>query len=260
MRETLASLAILAKTKLASAMVYRLSFFAATLSDASLFITQLVLLRLLSRGATGSWDANMMTIFMGSFTTLDGLYMATWFFGVISLPGKIKSGELDLILTRPLHPLLYLSFCQVDIGSLPVVALGLVMTALGAHGAGCLALGNVLLWLLALGLMYVLMYALSLLLRSIAFWTTSTAVLDQIEGELVTYSFRLPLPAIQGAWKFILLMLLPYGLAANFPTLALAGQTTLPMWLYACCITAAFLALAVLVWNKGLRRYESASS
>ena len=89
---------------------------------------------------------------------------------------------------------------------------------------------------------------------------TNTNALVSLEEQLVSCSFRLPLPAITGAWKYILLLALPYGLAANFPACALAGQTSPLWWLYAAGLTAAFLAFALLLWRAGLRRYESASS
>ena len=145
-------------------------------------------------------------------------------------------------------------------GLAPLVLLGTAMALSGAAQAACLTLQNVLLWLLSLAVMYVLMYALSLLVREAAFWMTNTNALVSLEEQLVSCSFRLPLPAITGAWKYILLLALPYGLAANFPACALAGQTSPLWWLYAAGLTAAFLAFALLLWRAGLRRYESASS
>lgn len=261
MTATIKSLFALLRIRLSGVMIYRLSFFTALFVDGTLFLMQLVFFRLLASGAAAStWNAAMYTMFVGSFMVLDGAYMSTWFFGIISLPSLIRSGELDLYLVRPLNPLLYASFCKVDLGSVPLILAGGIVTMAGAAQYGCLTLGNVLAWLLAIALMYVLMYALSLLVRSVSFWTTSVEALGEFENALVTYSFRLPLPAITGAWKLILLLALPYGLAANFPAYALSGQTSPLWWFYATAVALLFLALALWVWRAGLRRYESASS
>ena len=260
MKRTLRTLYALLRIRFSGLMAYRLSFFTALIADGTLFIVQLVFFRLLTRSAVQGWSPEMYTMFVGSFLTLDGAYMATWFFGVIDLPRLIRTGELDLYRVRPLDTLVYLSFSRMDGGSAPLVLLGMAMALSGAAQAGCLTLPNVLLWLLALAVMYVLMYALSLLVREAAFWMTNTNALVSLEEQLVSCSFRLPLPAITGAWKYILLLALPYGLAANFPACALAGQTSPLWWLYAAGLTAAFLAFALLLWRAGLRRYESASS
>lgn len=260
MRQTLKSLWALFRIRVANTTIYRLSFFTAFIVDSTTFLVQLVFLRLLTRDAVGPWPPAMYALFVGSFITLDGLYMITWFFGLVGLPEMIRTGELDLVLVRPVNPLLYLSFSKVDLGCVPEVILGAIITLTGASELGCLSLGNALLWALSILLMYGLMYALSLLVRVPAFWTTATHATDEIEGTLVDAAMRLPMPAITKGYRFILLLALPYGLAANFPALALAGQTNLVFWLYAVAVTAAFLALALWVWRRGLAWYESASS
>lgn len=260
MRATLKTLLALARIRLSSVMVYRASFLIPFFVDSITFITQLVFLRLLTAGMRGVWSQHMLTMFVGSFMTLDGVYMTTWFFGVVSLPSLIQSGDLDLYRIRPVSTLLYVCFSKFDVGSIFIAALGVVVTMAGALGEGCLTVGTAALWVLALILMYTLMFALSLLIRTLAFRTRALSAIDQLEGSLVEYAFRLPMPAIQGIWRWVLLLALPYGLAANFPAMALAGQTTPLMWLYAAAVTAAFLALSVFAFGRGLRRYESASS
>lgn len=261
MKQTLLSVLALLRTRLSNLLMYRLSFFTTLFVDGTLFVLQLAFFQLLATGsAAQGWNAAMYTMFIGSFLTLDGAYMSTWFFGVISLPDMIRTGELDLYLVRPLHTLTYVSFGKMDGGSMPLVILGIIMSMVGAWQMGSLTIANVLLWFMAVTLMYVLMYALSLIVRTVAFWTTSTQALSEFENSMVTYSFRLPLPAITGAWKLILLLALPYGLAANFPAYVLAGSAPPLWWLYALAVTAVFLLISLRLWRAGLRRYESASS
>ena len=260
MRQTLKSLWALFRIRVAGMTIYRLSFFTGFFVDCTTFLVQLLFLRLLTRDSVGPWPPAMYALFVGSFMTLDGLYMVTWFFGVLALPDMIRSGELDLVLVRPVRPLLYVLFSKVDLGCVPQVALGIAITLGGAGELGCLTGANVLLWLLSLLIMYALMAALSLLMRLSAFWTTSSHATEQMESTLIDAAMRLPMPAITGGYRYVLLMALPYGLAGNFPALVLAGQASAMFWLYAVAITAGFLALAAALWHKGLARYESASS
>ena len=260
MKHILKTIGALFRIKLSGSAVYRLSFFTAFFVDSVTFLVQMVFLRLITASAVTEWSSEMYTVFIGSFTALDGLWMTTWFFGLISLPDMIRDGRLDLVLLRPVDPLMYVTFSSFDIGSIPVILLGTVITFGAAATGGFLTVGNALLWALSIILMNALMYALSLILRSCAFWSTKGAALAQVENVMVESSMRLPLPAIKGMYRAALLLALPYGMAANFPTLVLAGQATALSWLYAVALTAAFLALGIMLWRKGLRRYESASS
>lgn len=260
MKSTLRTLWALLRIRLSNLTMYRLSFFTAFVVDCVTFVTQLIFLQLLTRGAAGEWSASLYAMFVGSFMTIDGAYMCTWFFGVISLPDSVRSGDLDMVLLKPVHPLLYTAFCRMDLGSIPVVLIGMIITLSAAATGGYLTVVNILLWLAAMTLMYVLMFALSLIIRCVSFWTKSTGALGEVENTLVDSSFRIPLPAIKGIAKVFWLLLLPYGLVGNFPALALAGMTSALWWVYAVLISAAFFALAIFIWRRGLRRYESASS
>ncbi len=250
----------LLRVKLSNATVYRLSFFTGFFVDATVFLVQLLFLRLVTASAVTEWTTPMYSVFVGSFMTLDGLWMSLWFFGVIQLPDLIRTGQLDLMLLRPANPLCYLTFSSFDLGSVPVMLLGAALTLSYAAEGGFLTLGTALLWVLALLLMNALIYALSLLMREIAFWTQSIQAVGKMEDTLIESAMRLPLPAIKGAYRFVLLLAIPYGMVANFPAMALMGRTGPLEWLYAAALTAGFLWLAFFVWRRGLKRYESASS
>ena len=260
MKSTIRTLWALLRIRLSNLTMYRLSFFTAFVVDCVTFVTQLIFLQLLTRGSAGEWSGSLYAMFVGSFMTIDGLYMCTWFFGVVSLPDTVRSGDLNMVLLKPVNPLLYTSFCRMDLGSIPVVLIGAIITLSAAAAGNSLTVGGVLLWLAAMLLMYVLMYALSLMIRCASFWTKSTGALGEVENTLVDSGFRIPLPAIKGIAKVFWLLLLPYGLVGNFPALALAGMTTPLWWVYVTLLTAAFFALSLLVWRRGLHRYESASS
>lgn len=260
MKKKLRTILALFRLRFSEAAIYRLSFFTGFFVDTTVFVTQLIFLELLAGNTHGEWSRDMYAMFIGSFMTLDGVYMVTWFFGVVALPDQVRSGSLDLALIKPLNPLFYISFNQPSIGSVPIIIVGLIITMSAAASAGCLTLVNVLLWLVAMTLMYVLMYSLTLIIRVVSFWTKSVGALDAIEGTLVDSAMRLPLPAIRGAARFALLLALPYGMVGNFPALALSGNCNIMSFVYALILTVAFFALAMLFWRKGLRRYESASS
>lgn len=258
---TLRVILMLAKLQLSSAMIYRASFWGAFFADSTLFLVQLLFFRVIAaNGNIGDWNAHHLTVFVGTFTALDGLYMATYFFGIIRLPNQIRTGNLDLAIVKPVNTLLYVTLGNINLGSLALFLLGLGIVGYGASQLGAITLAGALQFALVFLLMYTLMYALMLCLRTASFWLTRVNAFSQIENTLVEFSFKLPAPAITGLWKVLLFVVLPYGLMANMPSQALYGPFGLTEWAYSLGATISFLLLAIWLWNRGMQRYDSASS
>ena len=251
----------LAKLQLSAAMMYRTSFWGAFLVDLTVFSIQLLFFGVLSQnGNIGDWNIDHLTVFVGTFIALDGLYMATYFFGIIALPDKIRTGALDLVLVKPVTPLLYITFGSLNMGCLALLIAGLGIVAYGGVKLGALSVINVLRFAVVFMIMYLLMYALMLCLRCVSFWLTKVNAFHKMESTLVEFSFKLPSPGIHGAWKILLFVVLPYGLMANMPSQALFSPFGLQEWLLCIGVTIFFLGLSLLLWKLGMQRYDSASS
>ena len=187
--------------------------------------------------------------------------MGTYFFGVLSLPDKIRTGQLDLYLTKPTNALFLLSFEQMDFGSIILTIPGILIVVWGAvRLPSPVTFWMVLGYILFLTIMYILMFFLMVLVRIPAFWFTRLTVFDHLEGALVEFSYRVPGVLYKGVWKFILYILLPYGLMATLPTQMLAGEVRWMHWVLVCGVLAIFWLLTEVVWRFGLSRYNSASS
>jgi ABC-2 type transport system permease protein len=209
----------------------------------------------------GGWTLPHMAIFMGTFTMLDAVYMCTYFFGVINIPDKIRSGALDLYLTKPVDTLFLLSVERMDFGSILLTIPGMMMVAWGMAQLGIrltpwLLLGYALIFLV----MYLLMYCLMVVLRVPAFWLLRTQAFDELENALVDFSYRIPGVAFRGVWKALLYVALPYGLMATFPTQFMTGSLYLRHWLLAGGVLAGFWMVMSLLWKSGIKHYGSASS
>lgn len=244
-------------------MVFRLDFLAPFFVDGSLFAVQLMVFDAIygNVDCIGTWNRGAMLVYIGSFSLLNALSMSLCFFGVISIPQKIRSGELDLYLTKPVSPLLRLSFEQINPGSFPLVGMSLCIIGYGMWTGGMRAGGRqlavYLLWLL---LMAVLYYDMEVLLRSLSFYVLSSSRMDQLEEASLELCMKLPGTALYGGYKLLFYCLLPYGLMATVPVQSLLGELSLPAGLWALGVVIAFSLLTAAVWRGGIRRYESASS
>jgi len=253
----------LIRCRVSRQMVYRLSFWTAFWVDLLIFVMQLITFSAIFSQvpAIGGWTLAHMAIFLGTFTMLDATYMGTYFFGVLAIPEKIRTGGLDLYLTKPVNPLFLLTVEGVDFGSIMLTVPGFLMVAWGVQRLAIhLTVGLVAGYALLFAMMYLLMYAVMVALRVAAFWLVRTNAFSELENSLVEFSFRIPGVVYQGAWKVLFYVLVPYGLMATLPTQYLTGGMRWYHWALAGGVLAAFWAGMSLLWRAGLRRYGSASS
>jgi ABC-2 type transport system permease protein len=254
---------LLIKLKLSHMMVFRLSFFGAFFADCAMFVMQLAAFQAIygQVDAIGGWSRGQMLIFIGTFSMINGLNMLIYFFGVLDIPNKIREGGLDLYLTKPVNPLLRVTFESVDLGSAPLLLLsgGIIAYGIAVEGIAVtlpLTLGYSALTLL----MTLLWYDMEVILRTLPFFFIGANAIDRMEGNLMTLNFRVPGVIYKGVFKVLFWFVLPYGIMATVPTQALTGALTPLGLLYALGIVVLFTALALRFWRFGLSRYKSASS
>lgn len=253
----------LVRLRMQRLMVFRLDFLAPFFVDGSLFAVQLLVFEAIYGNVEliGTWDRGAMLVYIGSFSLLNGLSMCLCFFGVAGIPEKIRSGELDLYLTKPVSPLFRLSFEKVNPGSAPLIAMSLCIIGYGIRTGGMRPTGGqvgvYLLWMLLMAILY---YDMEVLMRSLSFFVMSTARMDQLEEACLELCMKLPGTALYGVYKLLFYCLLPYGIMATVPVQSLIGELTWAGGLWAIGIVAAFSLLTALTWRLGIHRYESASS
>ncbi len=263
MKRNLNLLWSLAKLRLSHLMVFRLSFFGAFFVDGSMFAIQLLLFDVLygQVESIGGWQQGEMMIFVGTFSMINALNMCTFFFGLISIPEKIRTGALDHYVTKPQSPLLRLSFESMNPGSLPLVALSFVILLRGVSLLSTPpSIGAIVGYILLVLLMTLLWYDLMLILRTVPFFFTSAATVHQLEESLLELSMKVPGVVLEGVWKMLFQVVLPYGLIATLPAQMLTGTLSAIGLLWGCGVAAFFTLLSLKLWKFGLTRYKSASS
>jgi ABC-2 type transport system permease protein len=244
-------------------MIYSFNFLGAFFVDLTVFSIQIAAFSaiFLQVDDIGGWNRYQMIFFVGTFTILDSIYMCLYFFGVIGIPEKIRTGKLDIYITKPVNTLFLISFENMDFGSIFLTIPGLIMIIYSAGKLGVrLTIWNVMGYLFLLFMMLILMYDLMVLIRSAAFWFTNTNSLHDFENEVVLFSFRIPGVAFKGLSKLVFYIILPYGLMATIPTQFFTGYLDGRHWLLTIAVCVAFTFLSQFVWRIGLKHYGSASS
>ena len=254
---------MLLKMKIARSMVYRFSFFGVTLVDGSMFFIQLLMFNAIYSqvDSISGWERAQVLFFIGTFSLINALNMTLFFFGIISIPEKIRTGRLDLYIIKPINSLLYLSFENINVGSIPLVfASGGILFYAVSHMQLEITVFKVMGYIFLVMMMLILYYDIMVLLRTILFFVIQASSIEHLEGELITLCMKIPGVLFKGAFKILFYIILPYGIIATIPTQFFAGTLTPIGFVYAIVITFIFSVFTLAFWRLGLKNYKSASS
>lgn len=200
------------------------------------------------------WALNDMLLLFAVVAT--GFGAATVLFGnIMSLNEIITGGRLDYYLSLPRPVLLH------------ALASGSIASGWGdlTYGLLCFLVAGHLGWdaWLRFGfgalVAMVLFCAVMVMVHSVAFWVGQADVLaSQVFNALITFSLY-PITMFDGAAKFLLFTILPAAFIGAVPTgfvrtfsWSVLGQLLL--------VSAIFLTLALVIFHRGLQRYESGSA
>jgi ABC-2 type transport system permease protein len=263
MKRNIKFILMLFKMKLSKNMMYRLSFFGGSLVDGSLFMLWLLMFNVIYSqvDSIGGWNRGQATIFLGSFSLLNAINMTIYFFGVIGIPDKIRSGELDHYLTKPINPLLRLTFENINLGSAPLILLsiGIIVYGVSLQGTDINA-GILALYALFIILMAILYYDMELIIRTVTFFVISASSIERLEGAALELCMRVPGVLFKGIFKILFYFVLPYGIMATIPTQIITNSVSWLMITASAVVVVVATVFSQWFWRLGLKNYKSASS
>jgi ABC-2 type transport system permease protein len=249
--------------KLSRMMVYRLSFFGGSLVDGSMFLLWLLMFQAIYSqvDSIGGWNKGQTIIFLGTFSLLNAINMTFYFFGVIGIPNKIRNGELDHYLTKPVNPLLRITFENMNPGSIPLIFLSIGIISYGAsllditiHAA------TILLYVFFIVIMAILYYDMEIIVRTIPFFVISATSIERLEIAGLDLCMRVPGVLFRGVLKVLFYFVLPYGIMATVPTQILTYSISGDMIFISILVVFVFSVFTLWFWKLGLKHYKSASS
>lgn len=208
--------------------------------------------------ALGGWGFWEVVVLLGVFNTLAGFVDALLRPGIGNLAEQIRNGHLDLVLSRPVEPQLFVSFRRLAVWRLADVAMGLALIAyaLTRLGAWPTAL-QVAAFMVTLLAAIAVVYSLWVSLMSLAFWFVRVENLSVL-FDAVFSAARYPVSAYPGALRLVLVYLLPIAWTTTIPASALTGRLGLGGAAVSAAVGAFALLLSRLVWRTALARYTSA--
>lgn len=183
---------------------------------------------------------------------------------------KIKDGRFMTIILRPINPIFYIIMERIEINGLSelVIGLGIIIGSIKSLGIS-LSFTKILILCLLLLCGILVYFSIKLLFSAPAFWTTCCGEFMTAGMEIGnTSKYPVELYKNKGV-KSILLYVLPYPIAAYFPTVfclnkiesvrKLFGLEWLTMQhvvIYSVGMTVLLLFIALKVWYIGLKHYQ----
>lgn len=206
----------------------------------------------------GGWSFWEVVVLLGVFNALTGAIEAVLRPGIGRLAADVRSGALDLVLTKPVDAQLFASFRRLDVWRFADLVLGFVLAGYALHRLGrtpsLLALAA---FAATFAAAVVVVYALWVALMSLAFWFVAVENLSVL-FDAVFEAARFPVSAYPGALRFLFVYLLPIAWTTTIPAAALTGRLSGGAAGVAVLVAIASLALTRLLWRAALRRYTSA--
>lgn len=241
-------------------MQYRANFIASLISTVFWLALALLTVALFFSHTTrlGGWSYWEVVALLGVFNALTGVVEAVLRPGVGRLAEDVRTGKLDLILTRPVDAQFYVSFRRLDLWRFADVILGL-----GLAGYAIARLGrtpsvfDVLAFVVTLGAAVAVVYAIWVALMSLAFWFVAVENLSVL-FDAVYEAARYPVSAYPGALRFLFVYLIPIAWTTTIPASALTGRLGPGLAAGAAAVGIIAIVLTRLMWRAALRRYTSA--
>lgn len=237
----------------------RIQFFLFIISIIIFDLTLPLLMLLVYNASNGfpGWSFNEYLIFYGSFLIVMGLVQFLFINMLNRISSLVKRGSLDLLMTRPLRLITFLSISFPNFAGLIEVIIGVSIMVYGIIGAGVsfsiISLGFFLFFVI-LGVCF--FYSLIVILSALTIIFVDISSIFHLLHTLSDVA-RYPLSVYGSTMKFIFSFIIPFGVMSFYPSQALLGGLTIINILGVFASVALFLGFSLFLWNQTIKRYVS---
>lgn len=252
----------LAKCSLMTQLEYRINYISSLLIEIAYALVKLIYVVMVYQTGChiGMLTPDHIAMFVGSYSLMTGIYMY-FYRGYTAIPGYVKLGELDMLITKPLSLRFLVTFRKLDYAMpIPNAAVGIALIVYGWQKTGIpVTIGTIIgfIGFILLSTMTTLFFFL--IPHILAFWFIGVNGVVRLSADLWDFG---NMPG-QLYGKFIDKLgtfVFPIFLITNYPIWFIMGEVKTYMIIWA--IVAPILAFIVsqFFWKQALKHYTSASS
>lgn len=173
----------------------------------------------------------------------------------------VRKGEFDKYLTRPINSLFYVTVEKFQIDAFGELIMGIILITYSLIQIGADIVWYRVLVLLLLVPFAVLIYtAIKIITSAISFWTKQSGHITHMFYMSSDFS-KYPVTIYNNFIKVVITFIIPFAFTAYYPaSYFLRGENGLFCVLGTILISSLLFVISILVWNRGIRKYESAGS
>ena len=244
-------------------MEFKMNFILEIFIDAIYYLSLFFFFKIIFQftQSLGDFNQDAVIIFLIALYLSDSLYVFILGGNVFNINNAVKQGDLDFILLKPVNSQFFISFRYINTYSLiSIFILSVLIVRLSYlyHG-NIFYFYNYIFFVLSLVLGVVIFYSFEFIIASLVFWFRNFSYAGWLAGELTKYSRR-PDSIYKNFFRKTLFTVFPMAMIISVPSRFLIFGVNLKLFFLQFSIAMFFLWLTSYIWNKGLIKYESASS
>ncbi len=249
------------KASLMSELEYRFNIGARIVTDIIWYAAQLSVFEVLFKhtSSLNGWSLSETRVFMGILFVTDALYMLLFSENLDRLGAKVRKGDLDLLLVKPINSQWMLSFQKVSVayaGNLVIAWAWLLWALFQIPSFDWFQLA----WLVvSVPISIVIIYSIRFMTSATALFFTRADAVNYIWYQVYRLGTR-PHGFYPIVLRFAVLTLIPIAFLASVPAQIVLGKDGPLILIWGLFVAIGLLKLSTLVWQRGLRAYSSASS
>lgn len=249
-----------AKISLLSQLEYRLNFIAGTCVELSYMCIKLIYLIVVMQAGIniGMLTPDMVMMFVGTYIFMTGIWMM--FSGINSIPGKVLSGQLDMLIVKP-GPLQFMqTFGSFDFGmTFPNATVGIILICVSWHRVQIpltfFTVGGFLFYII-MGI--ILTYAITLIPVLLVFWVTSTGGIGTLFSALWDFN-NMPMTLYNKIAQQIGTFIIPVFILTNWAGLFVLHKLSVLQLVWGIIMPIIMILISNFTWKRGMRKYSSAN-
>ncbi len=242
---------------------YRVEFFTGLITDFCFNFLRVGLIGTLFAHTSkiGGWGRDEFIIFFGSSFVIEAIFMALFFNGHVSISSKIKSGDMDFILTKPNSTMFWLSIDSINFGSgVSNLVVGAMFLYVGINNLNInITIWSILIYIILMFFGLMIYFSISLLINLLGFWVVETYTVYDLFMN-ITDLYRYPGSVFGKKLNFAMIYFLPLQAISIIPAKFLIGAGLKKEYIYQITISICFLCLSYIITKIAIKSYTSASS
>lgn len=204
------------------------------------------------------WNKYQMFLILGMYRIFQAIFSTFLLPGIKSLSDIVRTGYLDIILTKPLDSQFNISFSGIAVTRLLdlIPGIGIVVYALNGLSV---PLQNYPFLLIGLMSGLVIFYSIYFCIGTFAIWMGSFYSLEDIYY-MMREPLYIPFDFLKNPASFILTFVIPLGFVITVPARVFLGKDPFYISSIGILIAVILLFISHWFWNFSLKHYTSASS